>query len=319
METYRRETHESRGFSPFRRKAPGEILASILMPAFNADESIAKAVASVIAQSMQEWELIVIADDEADYASILKKYGLGDKRIRFTKTPFVRSGVSTALNLGRQLASGRVVTRLDADDWYEPERLATLVPLAIRYGAAGDNAFAVDESKKMQFGPWLLSSQPVVNIDPFTLMISPIPFLLVFRQDMLPKWDEDLSFAEDVIFNARAFEHLAEVPIVTKCLWNYRIHSNSLSYSAAFSNRADLVYAKLIEECESNRPRFCRPSLQEIFRKALAYKRSLNQAFSSAHEGDHTLSFQEFAFEKQRLRCEIGEHVSTSPVSPEAV
>lgn len=302
-------SQDSRRPFPFHRKTRACVLASILMPAFNAGGTIVKAIASVVAQTMEEWELLVIADDETDYASIVRKHGLNDKRIRFTKTPFVRSGVSSALNLGGQLASGLVVTRLDADDWYEPERLATLVPLAIRHGAAGDNVIAFDESKKIQVGPWLQPSRSIIGLDSFNLMISPIPFLLVFRQDVLPKWDEDLSFAEDVIFNARAFEHLTEVPIVAECLWRYRIHSGSLSYSVAFSDRADSVYAKLIEECESDRPRFCRPELQRIFRQALAYKRSLNRAFCSAHGRDHTLSFQEFVLERQGHRCDVEQNI----------
>lgn len=289
------------------------IAASILMPAFNADKAIADAVASVVAQTMKEWELLIIADDETNYLKVLKEHGICDKRIRFAKTHAAGSGASAALNLGRQFASGRVITRLDADDWYEPERLEILTPLAIRYGVAGDNAVAFDVAKKIQIGPWMQSSDAMFTLDPFSLMISPIPFALVFRHDMLPKWDEDLTFAEDVIFNARAFEHVREIPVVAKCLWHYRIHSSSLSHAVALSNRADETYAKLIEECESSRPRFCRLSLQKIFCEALFHKRALNRAFCVAHRSDHSLSFQEFVLNRQGQRCNVDQLSRSGP------
>ena len=48
------------------------------------------------------------------------------------------------MNLGRRTARGRLVTRLDADDWYEPERLAILSPPALRRGVAGELLHGVE-------------------------------------------------------------------------------------------------------------------------------------------------------------------------------
>ena len=274
------------------------------MPALNARRTITKAVSSLIAQSCQAWELLIIADDEIDYSSVLRKGDLHDKRIHFLRSPAVGSGVSTALNIGRQAAHGLVVTRLDADDWYEPERLATLSPLAIRNGVAGDNVIVFDDLKKRKIGPWLRTSRSIINLDPFNMMISPIPFLLVFRRDILPKWDEDLIFAEDVVCHARAFEHLAAIPVVSECLWNYRIHSRSLSSSVAVSDVADTVYSKLLTECETNRSRLRNPRLQRIFRNALMQKRLLNREFGVACSHDQTISFQEFVLERRGSHCD---------------
>lgn len=285
-----------------RRQSPRTILASILMPAFRARKTIAKAVSSVIVQTLRSWELLVITDDENDYSSLIKEEGLYDSRIHFLRSRAVASGPSAALNMGRESARGLVVTRLDADDWYEPERLATLVPIALRHGVAADNMVAFDDRKKREIGPWLRTSRPVINVDAFNIMVAPIPCLLVFRHDILPKWDEDLTFAEDVIFNAHAFEHVETVPVVTDCLWHYRIRNESLSHSANLHNVADAVYAQLLEEYDTNQLRLNNPRVQRILRYALIYKRSLNRAFCSAYSRDPTISFQEFVLGQREAR-----------------
>lgn len=289
---------------PSRGKKSEHILVSVLMPAFRALHTIAKAVASVRAQTCADWELLIIADDEIDYRAEIGGAACCDERIRFLHTRVPASGVSAALNVGRRSARGRLVTRLDADDWYEPERLAILAPLALRRGVAGDNAIVYDAVRNREFGPWLRSDRSLVELDPFNLMVSPIPFLLVFRRDILPEWDEDLGFAEDVLFNARAFEHVAAVPVVTRCLWHYRVHRGSLSAAVAVGEIADKVYAQLLDECEAGRARLHDPQLQPILRAVLVRKRQLNRVFCVARAGDQDLSFQEFILERAAEYCD---------------
>ena len=271
---------------------------SIVMPAFDAAAAIAAAAASVMAQSHSDWELLVVADDGRDYRQVLTQAGIADKRIRFLRSAAPASGPAAARNLGQRHATGAFVTRLDADDRYEPERLQHLVPLALRHGVAGDNAVAYDASRGGALGTVLPPSTEIIPLGPFELMVSPVPWCLLFRRDFLPAWDEDLRFAEDVVFNARAFEHLERIPVLGQPLWRYRVVPGSISHAPDAGARAEAAYAGLIAECERGLSRFKTAELASVWRRALEAKLALNRGFMAAEGAGRAASFQEFVLKR---------------------
>lgn len=97
---------------------------SIVTPAFNAMPHLPEAVASVQAQSLQDWELIVVDDGSTDGTGAWLD-GLSDPRIRVVHQP--NRGVGAARNAALDIARGEFVTFLDADDALPPESLAARV------------------------------------------------------------------------------------------------------------------------------------------------------------------------------------------------
>lgn len=275
-------------------------LVSIVMPAFAAERTIAAAVASVTAQSHREWELLLVADDGRDYGGLLEEAGIADARIRLLASRHPGSGPAAARNLGQRHATGTLVTRLDADDLYEPERLERLVPLALAHGVAGDNAVAFDERRGGALGTVLPPSEAIVPLQPYDVMLSPVPWCLVFRRELLPQWDETLRFAEDVLFNAGAFEHLERLPTLAKPLWRYRVMASSLSHRKGAVALAEATYRHLIAECDGGKQRFGKPALAAVWRRALEAKRALNSAYRAAHAAGTAASFQEFVLKRAR-------------------
>lgn len=92
------------------------------MPARNAGAFIAQAIASIQAQTLRDWELIVLEDGSTDdTASVAASFV--DPRIRVIGDGMHR-GRSRRLNQGVGLAGGRYIARMDADDVAFPERLA---------------------------------------------------------------------------------------------------------------------------------------------------------------------------------------------------
>ena len=267
---------------------------SIVMPAFDSAATIAAAAASVMAQSRPDWELLVVADDGRDYRQVLADAGIADERIRFLGTAAPASGPAAARSLGQRHATGAFVTRLDADDCYEPERLQELVPLALRHGVAGDNVVAYDESRGGVLGTVLPPSTEIIPLGPFEVMLSPVPWCLLFRRDFLPSWDEDLRFAEDVVFNARAFERIERLPVLGRPLWRYRVMPGSISHAPDAGSLAEATYARLIAECEGCLPRFKKAELAAVWRRALEAKLALNRSFMAAARAGRAASFQEF-------------------------
>jgi glycosyltransferase involved in cell wall biosynthesis len=96
---------------------------SIVMPARDAASTISATVASVLAQSLDDFELLVIDDGSADAtADVVIGAAAGDSRVKLLRQP--RLGIVAALNHGCELAQGRYIARIDADDRMLPTRLA---------------------------------------------------------------------------------------------------------------------------------------------------------------------------------------------------
>lgn len=101
-------------------------LVSVLLPVRNAAATIARAVGSVQAQTLRDWELVVVDDGSSDGTRAwLRSAAPGEARIRLIEQPAL--GLVPALNAGLVAARGRFVARMDADDACHPERLAAQV------------------------------------------------------------------------------------------------------------------------------------------------------------------------------------------------
>jgi len=92
---------------------------SVIIPAYNSAETLARAVESVLAQSWPADEIIVIDDGSTD-ATLQVARDFGD-RIQVIHQS--NAGVSVARNQGAAAATGDWLAFLDADDWYFPDRL----------------------------------------------------------------------------------------------------------------------------------------------------------------------------------------------------
>jgi glycosyltransferase involved in cell wall biosynthesis len=92
---------------------------SVVIPAFNAAATLARAIESVLVQSWPAHEIIVVDDGSTDAtAEVARQFG---NAVRLIQQP--NSGVSVARNAGASAATGDWLAFLDADDWYAPERI----------------------------------------------------------------------------------------------------------------------------------------------------------------------------------------------------
>ncbi len=97
---------------------------SVIMPAFNAEKFIARAIRSVIAQTFSDFEVIVIDDGSVDSTrEIAEGFAKQDKRIHVLHEE--NRGTARARNNGLDIAQGLYVSFLDADDCWEPEFLVS--------------------------------------------------------------------------------------------------------------------------------------------------------------------------------------------------
>lgn len=97
---------------------------SIILPTYNADEILAKAIKSVINQTYQNWELLVIENGKRGQAENIIKEFENDK-IKYIYQEI--ANVSEARNAGLENATGKYITFLDSDDEYEKEFLEKML------------------------------------------------------------------------------------------------------------------------------------------------------------------------------------------------
>jgi peptidoglycan/xylan/chitin deacetylase (PgdA/CDA1 family)/2-polyprenyl-3-methyl-5-hydroxy-6-metoxy-1,4-benzoquinol methylase len=110
---------------------------TVIVPAFNAANTLGATLESVRGQSFRQWEAVVIDDGSTDQtADLVAGWSALDERVRYHPMPSNR-GVSAARNAGLAKAHGEYLIFLDADDWIGRHHLARLVRALERDPSAG--------------------------------------------------------------------------------------------------------------------------------------------------------------------------------------
>lgn len=108
-------------------------LVSVIMPLYNAESYVAEAIGSVMAQTYQNWELIVVDDCSTD-GSLAVVEGISDARIRVLRQDR-NGGAAKARNRAVEESSGDVLSYLDSDDAWMPEKLDCQLAFMRKVGA----------------------------------------------------------------------------------------------------------------------------------------------------------------------------------------
>ncbi|MFD2044484.1 glycosyltransferase family 2 protein [Ornithinibacillus salinisoli] len=96
---------------------------SIILPAYNAETGIRTAINSLLAQTWQNFELLVVDDCSPDNTvKVVQEYAEKDSRVKLLNTP-INSGPYVARNIALKEATGEFVTINDSDDWSHPQKI----------------------------------------------------------------------------------------------------------------------------------------------------------------------------------------------------
>ncbi len=208
---------------------PVELLISVVLPAFNAEKYIAEAVRSILDQTLTNFELIVINDGSTDNTlAILEE--LRDKDARVIVISRENRGLVESLNEGIDLARGKWIARMDADDIALPHRFERQLEWLERTGAD------ISGSWVQRFGS---SDKRVVRL-PQTddaikmamLFCSPFAHPAVIMRTSLVKrlgYDKRWEKAEDYDLWERAAEAGWKMANVPEVLLSYRVHAEQIS------------------------------------------------------------------------------------------
>ncbi len=178
---------------------------SIVMPAYRAEATIVRAVASALAQSHPHWELLIISDDQTDYKAVLAHAGIADQRLRFLTTGAIGSGSSAARNVALDVATTPYVAILDADDVLHPEKLERALAVLPEYGIVSTalQVMGPDMSPLRQVGA---GPDCILDAGSYKFTNFSMDSMLVYdREKADPRFDVELMRLTDIDFLLKLF------------------------------------------------------------------------------------------------------------------
>lgn len=207
-----------------------EALASVIVPAYNAEQFIGEALDSAFAQDYEPTEVIVVDDGSTDQtAQIARRYG-----VRLLQQP--NGGAAAARNAGLAVAQGEYIAILDADDIWPSDRLTVMVTALERSAAEiviglSDIFTSPGELVPAHFPYGVKSPAP-----------GHLTALMARRSvyELVGNYDEDLRHAEDVDWFMRAREAGAAVDTIERVVTRHRIHARNLTRDRATGQRDTL-------------------------------------------------------------------------------
>lgn len=222
---------------------------SVIIPVYNREKYIEEAVKSVLAQSLKDFEIIIVDDGSTDSTvQICRRLSERDERIRlFSSGHF---GVSAARNKGIENSSGDYIFFLDSDDIIHPLLLETLVNAIKKHGAEisgsgivnireenWEKAYRIIDSER-EVGQTVQKS-PEAALDEFFTRLTPINLIggVMMKRSLISetRFNTDIYIGEDFLF---IYENLVKKPTAVFLVpkWYYcRLHKGNSSWDFGYN------------------------------------------------------------------------------------
>ncbi|MFT3918502.1 glycosyltransferase family 2 protein [Cloacibacterium sp.] len=209
-------------------------LLSVIMSVYNGEKHLVQAIESILNQTYQNFEFIIIDDCSTDNSlDILEEYAKKDSRIKIIKKEknLGIKGFIENLNLGISIAEGKYIARMDADDISLPERFQKQVdfleknPEIILVGAQLNFINEQNEITGEAIGA--LEHRDIVK-----RITSKIPLfhpVIMFRKDQNIQYREKFLYCEDYDLYLNLITQGKKLANINEKLLNYRVLKTSIS------------------------------------------------------------------------------------------
>lgn len=215
-------------------KKNNQPLISVIMPVYNAGDFLVEAIESILNQTYQNFEFIIIDDNSSDDSwQILKKYKKIDQRVKIYKNKN-HLGVSNTMKKAIKKAKGTFLARMDADDVSSPQRLEKQLIFLIKNPknvACGTQCYIVNKNSKI-IGEkkFPISFEEIYK---YIFIFAPLqqPTLMINRK-LLPKdftyYQDGMNTAEEIELIFKLFQFGKITNLKEKLLY-YRLHDKNTS------------------------------------------------------------------------------------------
>lgn len=206
-------------------------LVSVVIPAYNAERTIAQTLESALAQAVSQIEVIVVDDGSTDDTAAVVG-GNPDPRVRLVQR--ANGGVASARNAGIELAQGEWVAFLDADDiWlaHKLERQLQLMSALPGCQASQGSAYFVDDQlKPLKLRRCVPVDDPLLTFLRFQNLPNAASSWVVRRSliEQIGAFNQELVILEDWEFSLRLARY-ANPLCIDEPLTLYRVHPGNTS------------------------------------------------------------------------------------------
>jgi len=246
-------------------------LLSVIIPVYNARETLPLALDSVLSQGLDDMEIILVDDGSRDDSlDVCRDYAGRYPFIRYTSQK--NGGPAAARNTGLQMASGRYISFVDSDDTVLPGAFSGLL-------SSAGNADLVIAHFNLLMGSQVLDRGYVkenteMNQRRFLHALSRRPgsyyysalWNKLYSREIITRhglaFDPRMSWGEDFQFNMRFYRHVRKVSFFREPVYNYRRTVSGQTWRTMFEfNRSFAIKAALYK------------SLKELYHSAGLYSR----------------------------------------------
>jgi glycosyltransferase involved in cell wall biosynthesis len=208
---------------------------SIILPCYNVEKYLSRSIESVLNQSYDDFELLVVIDGSPDNSkSIAEKYAKQDNRINVFEKQ--NGGLSDARNYGLERAKGEFIYFMDSDDWIESNLLEDNLKIIegenldlVIFGYIQDDEdlngnviLSIDVLPKLFK---LKKDEPNINIDEHHLGLLGYAWNKIYRKSFLNqyqfKFEKGISLVEDILFNSKVYKSTNELRFNEKGYYHY--------------------------------------------------------------------------------------------------
>jgi glycosyltransferase involved in cell wall biosynthesis len=218
-------------------------LISIIIPAYNVERYIEKCLSSIISQTYEQFEAIVIDDGSTDGTS-KKLVDLAKTDERIIVVHQNNQGVSAARNAGISISKGDYICFVDGDDFIENDYLETLINniedydcIVCGYSYFDEATEAVSPCKKTENLKVDGKEQIVESYMKSSLFrqsfFGPVGKLYRFSKINSVRFDTELPSGEDIVYNANCLTGINSVKMIDYMGYYYLSNSNSITHKVA--------------------------------------------------------------------------------------
>lgn len=223
-------------------------LISIIIPVYNTASQLHRCLNSVISQTYQDFECIIVDDGSSDQSPIIcDQYAQKDPRIYVIHKQ--NEGVAIARKSGFYASHGTHILFLDADDWLEPDTLQDLFSFITQNNSS---VYVFGYNRINQSGQILFQSIPqnIVSVKQLFEKYYDLSFLLwnkLISREILLRCNfskvDGITFSEDSYISIHTLLLAQKVIFIPKAYYNYFIRDNSVTRKMSQKNHEDEIYA----------------------------------------------------------------------------
>ena len=211
-------------------------MVSVIMPVYNVEQYLRKSIESILNQTYQNFELLIVDDGSPDNSvEIIEKYIETDSRIRLLRK--ANGGLSDARNFGLQHAKGEYIYFFDSDDYIEPNLLEKTLNVAIENNSDvvifGYFVDYVNQQEKVYQsnvisngnGTYDSSSFNQININHNSLHMLGYAWNKLYSHQYIKELNhtfiKGVSLVEDILFNEKILTYAKSITFLDDALYHY--------------------------------------------------------------------------------------------------